>query len=196
MAGIAAGRGPDFSGVARDTSLISVQVFSKYEPDDCPDEEEDGEESAEPCMRSSFTDQISGLERILELSDRFDVAAVNLSVGTEETFPAACDNFAPGYRAIVDKLRAVGIVAVAASGNEESSTGINFPACISSVVSVGSTDDGSSGRDGSETKRDEVSDFSTVPRSWICWRRADGSHRLTLKTTSLRPQAPLWPFPT
>ena len=175
MAGIAAGRGPDFSGVARDASLISVQVFSKYEPDDCPDEEEEEEESDEPCMRSSLTDQISGLERVLELSDRFDVASVNLSLGTVETFPAVCDNFSPSYKAIVDKLRAVGIAAVSSSGNEESSTGINFPGCISSVVSVGSTDDGSSGRDGSETKRDEVSDFSNsspeldllAPGRWI-----------------------------
>ena len=175
MAGIAAGRGPDLSGVARDASLISVQVFSKYEPDDCPDEEEEEEESDQPCMRSSLTDQISGLERVLELSDRFDVAAVNLSLGTVETLPAVCDNFSPSYKAIVDKLRAVGIAAVSSSGNEESSTGINFPGCISSVVSVGSTDDGSSGRDGSETKRDEVSDFSNsspeldllAPGRWI-----------------------------
>ena len=175
IAGIAAGRGPDFSGVARDASLISIQVFSKLGPDDCSEEEEEEEESDEPCMRSSLTDQISGLERILELSDRFDVAAVNLSLGTVETFPAACDNFSPSYKAIVDNLRAVGIAAVSSSGNEESSTGINFPGCISSVVSVGSTDDGSSGRDGSETKRDEVSDFSNsspeldllAPGRWI-----------------------------
>lgn len=174
MAGIAAGRGPDFSGVARDAGLISIQVFSKLGPDDCPDEEEE-EESDEPCMRSSLTDQISGLERVLELSDRFDVAAVNLSLGTVETFPAACDNFSPSYKAIVDNLRAVGIAAVSSSGNEKSSTGINFPGCISSVVSVGSTDDGSSGFDGSETTRDEVSDFSNsspgldllAPGRWI-----------------------------
>ena len=175
VAGIAAGRGPDFSGVARDAALISIQVFSKLGPDDCSEEEEEEEESDEPCMRSSLTDQISGLERILELSDRFDVAAVNMSFGTEETFPAVCDNFAPAYEAIVDRLQAVGIAAISSSGNEESSTGINFPACVSSVVSVGSTDDGSSGRDGSETNRDEVSDFSNsspeldllAPGRWI-----------------------------
>ena len=175
VAGIAVGRGPEFSGVARDAGLISIQVFSKHEPDDCSDEETEEEESDEPCMRSNLTDQISGLERVLELSDRFDVAAVNLSLGTVDTFPAACDNFSPSYRAIVDRLRAVEIVAIAASGNEESSTGINFPACISSVVSVGSTDDGSSDQDGSETKRDEVSDFSNsspqldllAPGRWI-----------------------------
>ena len=81
IAGVAAGRGPDFSGVARDASLISVQVFSKFDRDDCADEDEEDEETDEPCIRTISTDQISGLERILELSDRFDIAAVNMSVG-------------------------------------------------------------------------------------------------------------------
>lgn len=34
VAGIAAGRGPKFSGVARDASLISIQVFSRFDSDD------------------------------------------------------------------------------------------------------------------------------------------------------------------
>ena len=87
VAGIVAGRGPDFSGVARDASLISIQVFSKFESDDCSDEEEEEEESEGPCIKSSVSDGISGLERVLELSDDFDIAAVNMSLGSEEAFP-------------------------------------------------------------------------------------------------------------
>ena len=175
VAGIAAGKGPDFSGVARDSSLISVQVFSKFGPDDCSDEDEE-EESEGPCIKSSSTDQISGLERVLELSDDFDIAAVNMSIGSEEAFPGVCDIVRSSYKAIVDKLSAVGIAAISSSGNGESSTGISSPACISSIVSVGSTDDGSSSSDGSsETTRDEVSDFSNsspeldllAPGRWI-----------------------------
>ena len=175
VAGIAAGKGPDFSGVARDAKLISIQVFSKIEPDDCSDEDEE-EESEGPCIKSSSTDQISGLERVLELSDDFDIAAVNLSLGSEEPFPGECDSWNLAIKAAVDKLRAVGIATIAASGNEESSTGISSPACISSIVSVGSTDDGSSSSDGSsETTLDEVSDFSNsspeldllAPGRWI-----------------------------
>lgn len=175
VAGIAAGRAPDFSGVARDAGLISIQVFSKFGPDDCSDEEEEEGGSDEPCMRSSSTDQISGLERVVELSDGFDIAAVNMSIGSDETTPGECDRFSPARKAAVDILRAVGIPTVASSGNGESSTGISFPACISSVVSVGSTDDGSSGFDDTETTRDEVSDFSNsspeldllAPGRWI-----------------------------
>ena len=173
VAGIAAGRGPNSSGVARDASLISIQVFSKYGPDDCLDEDEE-EESEGPCVRASDGDILSGLERVLELSDRFDIAAVNLSLGSGE-FSSECDTFFSARKAAVDILRAVGIATIAASGNEKFSTGINSPACISSVVSVGSTDDGSTGSDGTETTRDEVSDFSNsspeldllAPGRWI-----------------------------
>ena len=164
VAGIAAGKGPDFSGVARDASLISIQVFSKFESDDCSDEEEEEEESEGPCIRTSSTDQISGLERVLELSDDFDIAAVNMSIGSEEAFPGVCDSSNSARKAAIDNLRAVGIATIAGSGNGESSTGISSPACISSVVSVGSTDDGSSSYDGTETTRDEVSDFSNSSR--------------------------------
>ena len=188
VAGIAAGKGPDFSGVARDANLISVQVFSKFGPDDCSDEDEE-EESDEPCIKASASDVISGLERVLEVSDRFDIAAVNLSLGSGE-FAGKCDSSKPFYKAIADRLRAVGIATIASSGNEEFSTGIIAPACISSIVSVGSTDDGSSGHDGSETTRDEVSDFSNsspeldllAPGRWITssvpgyrFGRADGT---------------------
>ena len=174
VAGIAAGKGPDFSGVARDASLISIQVFSKIEPDDCSDEDEE-EESVGPCIRASGDDIISGLERVLELSDSFDIAAANLSLGSGE-FPGECDSSYPSLKSIADRLRAEGIATIAASGNEEFSTAIGFPACISSVVSVGSTDDGSASSDGSsETTRDEVSDFSNsspeldllAPGRWI-----------------------------
>ena len=176
VAGIAAGRGPDFSGVARDTSLISIQVFSRFEPEDCSDDEEEEEDADEPCIKASDSNAILGLERILELSDDFDIAAVNMSFGSIETFPPGkCHHSGPFYKAIVDKLSGVGIGVISVSGNEESSTGINSPACVSGVVSVGSTDDGSTGFDGAETTRDQVSDFSNsspemdllAPGRWI-----------------------------
>ena len=62
----------EFSGVARDASLISIQIFSKLEASQCLDEEE-GMESDKPCTRTSFRDVISGLERVRDLSDRYDI---------------------------------------------------------------------------------------------------------------------------
>ena len=66
-----------------------------------------------------------------------------------------CDTVFPAVKAAMDNLRAFGIAPIAASGNNRSSTGIQFPSCISSVVSVGSTDTGAD-----ETTADEVSVFS------------------------------------
>ena len=174
VAGIAGGKGNEFSGVARDATLISIQIFSKLEASQCLDEGE-GMESDKPCARTSFRDVISGLERVRDLSDRFDIPAVNLSIGLD-AFPGSCDLIFPAVKHAIDDLRSEGIVTIVSSGNEKSTVGIGVPACISSAVSVGSTDDGSSSPDGrSETTKDHVSDFSNsspaldllAPGRWI-----------------------------
>ena len=138
-AGVAAGRGTEFSGVARDARIIAIQVFSQ-----CGDD----------CINSSNSDWLAGLERVLELSADFNIAAVNMSFGGG-LFSEDCDSDFPAVKAAMDNLRAVGIAPVAASGNNGSGTDIHVPACISSVVSVGSTDGIGDG-----TIREEVSDFS------------------------------------
>ena len=139
MAGVAAGRGREFSGVARDARIIAIQVFSQC---------------GEDCINSSNSDWLAGLERVLELSADFDIAAVNMSFGSGY-FSKDCDSEFPAVKAAMDNLRAVGIAPVAPSGNEGYDSGINLPACISSAISVGSTGDGSG-----EAIADEVSDFS------------------------------------
>ena len=140
MAGIATGRGTDFSGVARRAQIIAIQVFSQC---------------GEDCINSADSHWIQGLERVLELSASFDIAAVNLSLGRVVSETEHCDTEFPAVKEAMDNLRAAGIATVAASGNAGSTTLIDFPACISSAVSVGSTDDGSG-----ETTPDAVSDFS------------------------------------
>ena len=139
MAGVAAGRGTDFSGVARGARIIAIQVFSSCGGD---------------CLKSHNSDWIAGLERVLDLSSGLDIAAVNMSFGGV-VFSEECDAEFPAAKAALDRVRAAGIAPIAASGNEGTETGINNPACISSVISVGSTDDGSG-----ETTADEVSIFS------------------------------------
>ena len=155
MAGVAAGRGTDFSGVARQAQIIAIQVFSQC---------------GEDCINSDDSHWIQGLERVLELSDSFDIAAVNLSLGRTLTESENCDSEFPAVKEAMDNLRAAGIATVAASGNAGSPEAIDFPACISSAVSVGSTDDGSR-----HTTPDAVSDFSNssplldllAPGRWI-----------------------------
>ena len=141
VAGVASGGGTNFSGVAPESGIIAIQVFSQ-----CP--------GPVGCLTSTTSDWAAGLERVLELSGGFDIAAVNMSFGLG-LFSEDCDADFPAVKAAMDNLRAFGIAPIAASGNNRSSTGIHFPACISGVVSVGSTDTGAD-----ETTADEVSVFS------------------------------------
>ena len=129
VAGIAAGH----SGVAKEASLIAVQVFSQFS-------------SAElcaqmgypaPCVLTYTSDQLKGLEYVYELRSNFAIAAVNMSLGGGK-FIAACDD--NPLKFIIDNLRSAGIATIIASGNAGFIDGIGEPACISSAVSVGATD--------------------------------------------------------
>ncbi len=142
VAGIAAGRGPGFSGVARAAQLISIQVFSRFTGDDCFNAD-----LASPCALTFTSDQIRGLERVLELSSSLEIAAVNMSLGGPDAFPGHCDDDL--RKLAIDELRSAGIATVAAAGNEGYDGRVDAPACISSAIAVGST-----------TKHDRISTFS------------------------------------
>jgi subtilisin family serine protease len=133
VAGIAAGSGSSFSGVAKDAKLIAIQVFS-----------------LDAVGLVAFTsDIIKGLERVYELRQTYNIAAANLSLGGGE-YNSPCDN--EPEKPVIDQLRAAGIATVIASGNDGFAgftNRMNAPACISTAVSVGST-----------TKQDFVSWFS------------------------------------
>ena len=139
MAGVAAGRGTDFSGVAPGAQIIAIQTATLCGGD---------------CVELHDSDWIAGLERVFDLSASFDIAAVNMSFGGR-IFSEECDGEHPAAKAALDRVRAAGIAPIASSGNDGSETGINNPACISTAISVGSTGDGSS-----ITSPDAVSNFS------------------------------------
>jgi len=148
VAGIVAGNGSGFSGVAKDASIIAMQVFSKFSTAaECGT-------TPVPCTLSYSSDQIRALERVLELSNTMSIAAVNMSLGGGQ-YTLNCDASRPAYKLAVDNLRSRGIATVIASGNNGYTGAIGSPACISSAVSVGSTDDGGSG-----TTTDNISSFS------------------------------------
>ena len=140
VAGIAAGRGAAFSGVARDAKLIAINVFSKFTGANCAGAGED------PCTKSFTSDQMKGLERVLALSATRPVASINMSLGGSKS-TTNCDT--DSRKPIIDNLRSVGIATAIASGNDGFSDGVSFPACISSAITVGST-----------TKTDAMSSFS------------------------------------
>ena len=64
VAGIAAGNGSSFTGVAKNSNIIAIQVFTRFNSDsDCGS-------GRSPCVLSYRSDQIKGLERVYALSSR------------------------------------------------------------------------------------------------------------------------------
>ncbi|MBS1790356.1 MAG: S8 family serine peptidase [Acidobacteria bacterium] len=154
VAGIAAARpgtnssGVTLTGVARDANIIAIQVFTRINSStDC--------DGSAPCVRSFTSDQISGLERVRDLANMtdgggnplFHISSVNMSLGDDSNNSSNCDG--DSRKSAIDNLRSLGIATVISAGNESHRAGIGVPACISSAISVGSTD-----------KDDTVSGFS------------------------------------
>jgi subtilisin family serine protease len=151
VAGIAAGRGypggPAYSGVAHQAALISIQVFTGFDAPSC---------GGTPCVLTYTSDQISALQRVYDLRDTYRIAAVNMSLGGGRyDDQAVCDSQNAARKAAIDQLRSVGIGVVIASGNSGFTGSMSAPGCISSAISVGSTDDGSL-----STVADRLSSFS------------------------------------
>lgn len=126
VAGIAAGKSDAVNGVAKDASIISIQVFSNFDGD----------------ALSYASDQIQALEHVYSLRNTYKIAAVNMSLGSGR-YTSYCNS--DSRKAAIDNLRSAGIATVISSGNGDKdnngySDAISCPACISSAISVGATD--------------------------------------------------------
>jgi len=66
----------------------------------------------------------------------YKIAAANISFGGAE-YASACDGSA--YKTAIDILRSDGIATVASAGNSGSAA-LTVPACVSTAISVGATD--------------------------------------------------------
>ena len=158
VAGIVAGNGGDSFGVAPSALLMAVRAASRSTS--CPS-------SPSPCATFFPSDVMKALERIFFLRATYSFAVVNISLGGPVQ-SGACDS--NPMKPLIDNLRSAGIATAIASGNDGSAGGLSVPACISTAVSVGSTDDGSEG-----TAPDRVSSFSNsspllsllAPGRWI-----------------------------
>ena len=136
VAGIAAGNAagttrPELNGVAKDASIIAIQVFSRFNSFfDCAPE-------SPPCIATLISDIGRGLERVFELRGTFQIAAVNMSLGGG-SFTSPCDAQSP-LSSFIQNLHSSNIASAIASGNDGFTDGMEQPACISSAVSVGNT---------------------------------------------------------
>jgi alpha-tubulin suppressor-like RCC1 family protein/chitodextrinase len=132
VAGIATGNGTSFSGVAKDASVIAIQVFSRFDSTTyC---------ATSPCVLAFTSDMILGLERVYALRNTYSIASVNMSIGGGGySSQSSCDADNLPMKAAIDNLRSANIATVIASGNSSFTTQIASPGCISSAVSVGAT---------------------------------------------------------
>lgn len=152
LAGIAAGRGSSFNGVAPEANIVAIKVFHG---DDDSDHCRAAGETSNPCLLAFDSDVVQGLERVSLWRSSLSIAAVNLSMSWGSyTSQAACDSDFSSVKDAIDNLRSFGVATVAASGDHAMNgsvfaPGVGAPACISSAVSVGST-----------TTMDTVSSFS------------------------------------
>jgi len=134
VAGIAAGDGTGVAGapaagVAPRAGIIAIQVFTRIEDNDTCN-------GNSPCVLSYTSDQIRGLERVLELSGDYTIAAANMSLGGGN-YSSYCDS--DSRKPVIDSLRAADIATVIAAGNDAYQSAVSAPACISTAIAVGST---------------------------------------------------------
>lgn len=111
-----------YRGVAFGASLMSFRVLNA-----------DGGLSGANVVRS--------LDAITDLAGSFSIAAVNISSGTNVVYSdqTTCDAVSQSHTDSVANLYSLGIAVVAASGNDFQKAGIDHPACMPQVISVGMT---------------------------------------------------------
>lgn len=139
VAGIAAGKGADFSGIAPDADIIAIQVFSQFTGRSCGI-------GTQPCVASFTSDQIRALDFVLQQAGQRSIPAVNMSLGGGRS-TQHCDFDLT--KPVIDQLRAAGVATAIASGNDGFRESVSFPGCISTAVTVGAT-----------SKQDQLAEFS------------------------------------
>jgi len=115
------------AGVAPGAGIVDVLVFGN-DPDG--------------LTSSLISDQVAALDHLFTNRVALDLVAVNMSLGgTAFSTQGSCDASDPTRKAAIGQLRSAGIPVVVASGNDGLTSQISRPACFSTSISVGATDD-------------------------------------------------------
>ena len=129
VAGIVAGKGGcapgttscGFDGVARDATIMAVQVFHHN--------------ISTNTVLASMTDIRSALEYVYASRNRLKIASVNLSLGAG-LYGGECDATDPATTQVMENLRAANIAVVISTGNDNVPNAIGMPACLSPAIAV------------------------------------------------------------
>ncbi|HSB63325.1 MAG TPA: S8 family serine peptidase [Thermoanaerobaculia bacterium] len=146
VAGVVAGP----QGVAPEAGLVVLKVFSLN----------DG------CRSARASDVLAAVDWAVTNREAWNIDAVNLSLADDSLHRAFCDADDPAGAATFAAVRAAGLAAVAASGNDGKSSGLPWPACLSNVAAVGMVYSASSGAvawNGPPSCEDALSGPDVVP---------------------------------
>ena len=105
------------------------------------------------------SDMLEALDLLLR---RDDIDIINMSLGTNTLYEGSCDKADAYTKALAGafgKLRAKGVISVAASGNDGSPNKMGAPACVDDVISVGAVEIGSDAKVASFTNRSATLDL-------------------------------------
>src|SRR5450759_1708992 len=125
VAGVVAGP----QGVAPEAGLVVLKVFS----------------SSGGCGSARASDVLAAVDWAVSNREAWNIEAVNLSLADDSSHSAFCDTDDPAGAATFAAVRAAGLAAVAAAGNDGKSSGLPWPACFSNVAAVGMVYSASSG---------------------------------------------------
>ena len=118
VSGIMAGSYEQYIGVAPEAKIIAINVFDKD-------------------LSSSETAITNALNWVNSISKNYNIAAVNMSLGTSRVYQGYCDTVSPPMTTAIKNLYDKDIAVVVAAGNSYA-LGMSSPACISYAVSVAS----------------------------------------------------------
>lgn len=138
VSGTAVGRYRQFSGVARDSNLVSIQVLSAI---------------SQGGYTIVWSDVVGALNYVRSTAVELNIAAVNLSFGQVfgDGFQNECRLFEQQVTTVILQLKAMSIPTIAATGNEGFLNAEMYPACIPDTISVTAS-----------SKADVVSTFSSI----------------------------------
>jgi len=113
-------------GVAPDAQLIPIQVFTvSRDTEYC--------EGQSQCIFSYTSATLGALNYVISLATRYDIAAVNMSLGSGAV-TGACDT---DLRKLpIDSLRTLGVLTTISAGNNGYVGQLSRPGCISTAITV------------------------------------------------------------
>jgi subtilisin len=140
VAGIALGNSSGLQGIAKDAKLIPIQVFNKYtDPSKCSGK-------VTPCAGTTVRDNSNvsrALNWVITNRIKYGINIVSISLGAYDSYnvnQSSCNTISSQMKSRIDKLKSYRVPVIISSGNNNYLDAISFPACISSAISVGATD--------------------------------------------------------